>query len=161
MLANIPASELEELSMKRIILLSFVSIMLSACNDSQDTATPAAPEVLQQQANVDAEKSEASIEELKAQLDQLTANKQCSSDTVCRVLPVGKRACGGPSGFVIFSTEHSNTDTVQDLTSRITTLEQAINFNSNAMSICEHLSQPTVQCVANACTATDGQNPAF
>lgn len=152
--------------MKRIILLSFVSMMLTACNETQEATPTAAPEVKQQQvkveqANVDIEQQAVSIEALKNQLDQLTANKQCSSDTVCRVLPVGKRACGGPSGFIIYSTEHSDSQAVEALSSRITTLEQALNINSNAMSICEHLSEPAVQCIANTCSATNGNNPAF
>lgn len=147
--------------MKRIALLSVVSVMLIACQDNQGAEKVETPQVEVKQGNVEPATQTASLTELKLQLDQLTENKQCSSDTACRVLPVGKRACGGPAGFVVFSTEHSDEEAVSKVSSQITALEIAQNLSTNAMSICEHLSEPAVQCIANTCSTTDGTNPAF
>lgn len=135
--------------------------MLVACQDEQVTTQNDVVATNITQATADSAAQQNSLEALRQQLDKVTENKQCSTDTVCRVLPVGKRACGGPSGFVVFSTEYSDEATVKTLASQITALENTYNLSTNAMSICEHLSEPTVQCIASTCAATNGNNPAF
>lgn len=136
-------------------------MLLVACQNDKVTTQNDVVETTMAQAHVDPIAQDNSLQSLRQQLDQLTENKQCSTDAVCHVLPVGKRACGGPSGFVIYSSEHSDSAQVEALAAQITTLEHAQNTATNAMSICEHLSEPTVQCITNLCAATNGQNPAF
>ena len=93
-----------------------------------------------------------SLNEQKAKLQELTANKSCDTSAQCQVIAVGSRACGGPSQYAIYSNKNVNSDTVQTLASDITVAEKVFNEKNNMMSICQHLEEPAAQCINNQCT---------
>ncbi|MBA6409679.1 hypothetical protein H4J63_10150 [Pseudoalteromonas sp. 5Ae-yellow] len=100
-----------------------------------------------------------SIDDIKAaktELDTLIADKQCDTSTQCRVNAVGSRACGGPSSFVVYSTNAASEDQVTALSDKITKLESSYNSQKGMMSICQHLTTPSTQCVENKCVKLEG-----
>lgn len=100
--------------------------------------------------------SRAAIQAANTQLKTLTENTSCDSSTQCRVLPVGSRACGGPSNYLIYSTKHSNNEDVEKLAKHITSLESQFNAQTGMMSICQHLTAPATQCSDNKCVKIEG-----
>ncbi|CCQ11340.1 hypothetical protein PALB_22310 [Pseudoalteromonas luteoviolacea B = ATCC 29581] len=99
------------------------------------------------------------VDDLYQQLNALTENKQCNESAQCKALPVGKRACGGPSSYVVFSTNSVDQNDVESLTAKITAMESQINALEGRMSICEHVNEPLVQCSMQQCTTTEQANP--
>ncbi|HDZ34576.1 MAG TPA: hypothetical protein ENH67_17200 [Pseudoalteromonas sp.] len=96
------------------------------------------------------------IKTAKTELNTLIADKQCDTSTQCRVNAVGSRACGGPSSFVVYSTNAASEDQVTALSDKITKLESSYNSQKGMMSICQHLTTPSTQCVENKCVKLEG-----
>ncbi|MBD1582735.1 hypothetical protein [Pseudoalteromonas sp. S16_S37] len=91
------------------------------------------------------------IEQLHSQLKTLTQDLSCDSTMQCQVEAVGSRACGGPSSYLVYSSKSANPDTIKQLASKITHYESTYNAKNQMMSICQHLTKPSTQCVENKC----------
>ena len=96
------------------------------------------------------------IKTAKAELNTLITDKQCDTSTQCRISAVGSRACGGPSSFVVYSTKSASEKQVAALSDKITKLESNYNSQKGMMSICQHLTTPSTQCVENKCVKLEG-----
>lgn len=81
-----------------------------------------------------------------AQLQTLTAAPRCTADSQCRTLPVGARACGGPSRYLVWSTLVNREAELQALAAQVTAQEQARNAASGRMSTCQVLVDPGARC---------------
>ncbi|WP_288988075.1 hypothetical protein, partial [uncultured Pseudoalteromonas sp.] len=111
-----------------------------------------------QQLPVDAAK-EVSLDDIKTakdKLNSLIADKQCSTSSQCKVNAVGSRACGGPSDYIVYSTQSAPQKQVSALSDTITQLESTYNAQKGMMSICQHLTAPSTQCVENKCVKLEG-----
>lgn len=93
----------------------------------------------------------ADIKVAKAELNTLIASTQCDTSAQCKVVAVGSRACGGPSDFAVYSTKTSNAAAVFAQSKKITSLESSYNAQNDIMSICQHLTTPSTQCIKNKC----------
>ncbi len=96
------------------------------------------------------------IKTAKKELNALIANTQCDTSAQCKVMPVGSKACGGPSDYVVYSTKAANEGQVSSLAKQITALEKAYNTQNEMMSTCQHLTAPSTQCVENKCVKLKG-----
>lgn len=96
------------------------------------------------------------IKTAKAELNTLITDKQCDTSTQCRISAVGSRACGGPSSFIVYSTKSASEKQVAALSDKITKLESNYNSQKGMMSICQHLTTPSTQCVENKCVKLEG-----
>ncbi len=81
------------------------------------------------------------------------ASTGAESADACRVLLYGDQACGGPTDWVVFSAETSDTLQVRQLAERVTALSAKANAQFNYVSTCMALIEPPVmlndgQCVA-------------
>lgn len=104
--------------------------------------------------------SEARLKNQRAYLKFITKDKECDTTTQCQVLPVGSRACGGPSDYVIFSTKTADPEKVKELADKLTHAEAAYNAKNQMVSICQHLTVPATQCVNNKCVKLEHSNQA-
>ncbi|MBE0366707.1 hypothetical protein [Pseudoalteromonas aurantia] len=93
---------------------------------------------------------------VRKQLTELTKNNACDNTVQCQVMPVGSRACGGPSSYLVFSKKYANPHKVSTLADKITHLESQYNAKNRMVSICQHLTQPSTQCVENKCVKIEG-----
>ncbi|KZN40274.1 hypothetical protein N474_08600 [Pseudoalteromonas luteoviolacea CPMOR-2] len=101
---------------------------------------------------------EASIKNQHAYLNFITKDKSCDSSSQCQAIPVGSRACGGPSSYLLFSTKTADLEKVYKLAKKLTDSEAQYNAKHGMISICEHLRQPATQCVENTCVKLEGTN---
>lgn len=136
-------------------------------NAVENTSTPIPQQKLPQANNqnkiaqqlpVDAAK-EVSLDDIKTaknKLNNLIADKQCSTSSQCKVSAVGSRACGGPSDYIVYSTQSAPQEQVSALSDTITQLESTYNAQKGMMSICQHLTAPSTQCVENKCIKLEG-----
>lgn len=92
------------------------------------------------------------VQDLRVLIDSLNdEDLSCSLDSDCKALPVGLRACGGPTEFIvgsILNARHSEVLAISELHRQKTKeLLQA----TNAVSTCIMLLAPAVHCVQNTC----------
>lgn len=111
---------------------------------------------------VDSQKLDSSdIAAHKQSLEDVSADKSCDTNTQCKVIAVGARACGGPSSYLVYSTKSANEKQVMQLADQITKLERAFNKQNQMMSICQHLIEPATQCVENKCVKLQKNHSAY
>ena len=173
-------SSLSGTIMRTPLLALLLPLCLTAClettsneteqtktNTVENTSTPIPQQKLPQanrenkiaqQLPVDAAK-EVSLDDIKTaknKLNNLIADKQCSTSSQCKVSAVGSRACGGPSDYIVYSTQSAPQEQVSALSDTITQLESTYNAQKGMMSICQHLTAPSTQCVENKCVKLEG-----
>ena len=85
----------------------------------------------------------------------------CTSNSQCRTIGVGHRACGGPEAWLAWSTSTSNEAKLKQLVEAHAQARKAEVERSGMMSICAMLPDPGAQCMAQRCTLkTRGASPA-
>ncbi|KZN60332.1 hypothetical protein [Pseudoalteromonas luteoviolacea] len=117
-------------------------------------ATKAEPIAKYDQGAID----EATLKNQYAYLKFITKDKSCDSSSQCQAIPVGSRACGGPSSYLVFSTKTADHKKVYELAKKLTHAESQYNAKTGMISICEHLRQPATQCIENTCVKLEGTN---
>jgi len=91
--------------------------------------------------------------ELAARLDRmLKAAQDCSSSDECRSVPVGGKACGGPTGYRAYSTKGADPQTVEALAREEHEAAMAEARASGRVSNCMILADPGAACVQGKCT---------
>jgi len=85
-----------------------------------------------------------------ADIKNLIGTPKAQSIDSCKVLPVGKRACGGPAGYVVYSSE--------TITDESGLLEAVHGYNKKAeeeakggYSTCQYIPEPEPQLKADIC----------
>ena len=75
----------------------------------------------------------------------------CETDADCHVVGVGAKACGGPEGYLPWSSRTSDATTIQSLAEQHKTVREAEIAASGEISTCEILLKPAVHCQAKRC----------
>jgi hypothetical protein len=95
----------------------------------------------------------ARLDKLIANLHQLTElSLACHASKDCRLLPVGDRACGGPSSYAATSKNNPELSKIESLNRDIKQDEKEFNRRYRVISICEVEPTPEVVCVQLRCS---------
>jgi hypothetical protein len=97
--------------------------------------------------------------ELRGEIVRLIGTSACRDDGQCRALPLGSKPCGGPEGYLAWSTAATDARQLEALASRYKAARQAHNQRLGLMSDCAVLPEPAVRCVravGAAAAAGDG-----
>lgn len=81
---------------------------------------------------------ELTIMELEKQLQEIYAfidNGACSPTSDCSFMPFGSKACGGPQGYLIFSSE-TDVPTLHKMVEKHRKAEEAYNKQNRIISDC-------------------------
>lgn len=97
------------------------------------------------------EASATHLPQLKLEMEQL-ANRGCSSNSDCESVPVGFKACGGPTSHFIYSSTSTDVERLEKVAHQITELERQDAIASGAMSDCSMRIAPTLACHQQVCT---------
>lgn len=119
--------------MKNLVLLLFVGVTIFSCEDEQTN-----PDDLQSQMTA--------IEE---QINSITS-KECASDAVCTLTPIGVKPCGGPTHYIIYATVASE-GRLMTLVSQYNELNEAYNEQTGIGSDCAIVSPPELECTSGMC----------
>lgn len=76
---------------------------------------------------------------------------ECTSDQQCRTVAMGAKSCGGPEGFMVYSTVNASPEKVNALAERYRKERVAENKASGMVSDCRMLMDPGAQCKAGSC----------
>lgn len=87
--------------------------------------------------------------EIANHLAKLSLSCQAVSD--CVAFPMGSRACGGPTAYVITSMLNPSLDAVKETISMVTKAEKDANKKYRLASVCSFEMPPDMTCVENTC----------
>ena len=88
---------------------------------------------------------------LYQEMESIVAEGSCAKPTECDFIPVGDKACGGPSGYIIFS-EDINLEKLEEIADEYTNLERTYNQKFGIPSDCSLTRPPqNIGCINNAC----------
>ncbi|MDI4634753.1 hypothetical protein J7U46_16955 [Pelomonas sp. V22] len=88
---------------------------------------------------------------LRAELMKEVGDAACDSDAQCRTVAVGHKACGGPAGYMAWSSKRSSEARLKDLARRQSEAEKAENEGNGMMSNCAVVVDPGAVCKAARC----------
>ena len=156
-------SSLSRFVMRIILLAILTPLCLSACLDGPATNTVAVTEssakpLLQNNVQPNIDLKTISIDDIKIAkeaLNTLITDTQCDTNAQCKVSPIGHRACGGPSAFIVYSTKTTEQKEVTALSEKVTTLESKYNTKEGLISTCQFLIAPSAQCIDNKCVRVE------
>lgn len=97
------------------------------------------------------ESERAALDQQKQLILAFAKAVKCGTNSECRFVPIGKKPCGGPSDYVVYST---SADTVQllNMISDYTAREDAFNRRWRLVSDCSAPPPPdSVRCVDGVC----------
>lgn len=89
----------------------------------------------------------------REQLLQLVQDKSCTSSQQCRSLPLGAKPCGGPEGYLAWSTAHADAAAVAQMAERYRQERKAEHERRGVASDCRFLPDPGAVCRAGQCQA--------
>jgi hypothetical protein len=120
----------------------------AACTAGPETAPPAAA-------------SETLWPAVKAEV----GDAACDSAAQCRSMPVGSKACGGPAGYLAWSTKRSSEPRLKALVERHAQAQRDEDARAGAASNCMMVMDPGASCVtagpnAGRCTLNTGRTGA-
>lgn len=115
--------------MRRLVQQLLLLALVSAC-----TAAPSPPAA-----------------SLRDQLKAEIGDAACDSDAQCRTVAVGHKACGGPAGYLAWSSKRSNETKLKDLARRQAEAEKAENEGKGMMSNCAVVVDAGAACKATRC----------
>lgn len=125
--------------MKLLILLLLFISTTGSCQHSEE---------IQQ---VTANDLELQLEQIK----NLAASENCTENSQCSYMAYGSKACGGPQGYLVFSSK-VDLDKLKELVKNYTAAEAAYNKQNEIMSDCSLVTPPqTIGCVDGNCVKMD------
>lgn len=130
MLRNMTLAPCKRFALAACLAACLAAIGLAACAQS-----PALPE------------SRRLADELAA----LIGPAACTADPQCRTVAVGAKACGGPSGFLAWSTQNTDPNRVAELAARQSRASRLEIEASGLRSNCAVVPDPGARCVSGQC----------
>jgi hypothetical protein len=123
--------------MRKLILLLFAGCTACSTGAAPEAAGPATPQGGQG--------------DTLARIRSLAAKAACSDDSQCHSLPLGTRACGGPEGYLAWSSAHTPQAEIEALGERYKEERRAANAASGMLSTCQFMPDPGAACRAGTC----------
>lgn len=92
------------------------------------------------------------MQQIKAEIGDAV----CDNSQQCRTLPVGHRACGGPDGYLPYSTKRSDAAKLARLAAQDSAARKEQDTRSGMISTCQVMLDPGATCSAGRCVAASG-----
>jgi hypothetical protein len=146
-----------ERTVHRMVLLMMVGLLgLSGCSGAAPevaAATPATSSATVSPSTTTPPRAAIPADvttELRDEILRLVGTASCREDSQCRSLPMGSKPCGGPEGYLAWSTAATDARQLEALAARYKEARQARNQRSGLMSDCAVVAEPAVRCVATS-----------
>lgn len=92
-----------------------------------------------------------------ARIRTLVGTPDCASDSQCHTLALGGRACGGPDGYLAWSSAKTSQAELEALGERYKQERRAADQAVGAMSTCQVMTDPGAVCRAGVCQLNPAQ----
>ena len=93
---------------------------------------------------------------LLAKLRTEIGDARCSTDTQCRSLAIGHKACGGPQQWWPWSTTTTQLERLQAWADELAALQKQRADASGGVSNCQYVADPGAVCQAQRCVLRSG-----
>lgn len=114
-------------------------LSLLSCDNAPATGLP------------DQDADSARLATLLAEIETLIADKSCKREGQCKAMAYGSKACGGPVGYLVYSSGNVNEKELSELVEEYTSLQSSMNDKYGLTSDCSIPSQPDVSCMDGNC----------
>lgn len=94
--------------------------------------------------------------QLFTQIKTLIGDAPCDDASQCRTIAVGFKACGGPGGYLAWSTKNVDEAKLKDLVQRQAAASQAESQRDGMISDCRMVTDPGAVCRAGRCVLGTG-----
>ena len=125
-----------------LAVLSVVLISACAADSVGDSLAP------QPSAQAPSRATEAS---LQTQILKAIGYAACSEDSQCHVLPLGAKACGGPTSWLAHSETAGSAVRLSTLADQLADLQRNRDEKSGVVSNCQYLPAPAASCKEGRC----------
>lgn len=99
---------------------------------------------------------DTTIEQVVIMIHNEVGNAEASSEDRCEIMPIGVKPAGGPWGYLIFSSEYTNKERLEELVNRYNELDMERNQEEGGMSTGDIATEPNIQLIDGNCVG-DGQ----
>lgn len=86
-----------------------------------------------------------------ARMKALVGAASCTASDQCRTVALGANACGGPQGYLPYSTAGTDEKALLELAARFKAERQAEIKARGEMSTCQHIPDPGAVCTSGTC----------
>lgn len=94
---------------------------------------------------------EPESQRLSRELKALIGTAACTADNQCSSLAVGAKACGGPAGYLAWSSVDTDAARVKELAARLTEAQRREVAANGMRSNCAFVADPGAVCTAGRC----------
>lgn len=106
------------------------------------------------------ELQDSTIEQIAIMIHNEVGDAEASSSDRCEMIPIGVKPTGGPWGYLIYSTENTNKERLEELVNRYNELDMKRNQGEDAMSTADIATEPDIsfeegKCVGDGLYAWD------
>ncbi len=123
-----------------LLMITAASLVLAACNGAPEATTAGEPETR-------AERMQA----LDAAIRNEVGIPRATSIEQCQLIAVGKRACGGPQYYMVYSSAASDAQLLSNLVTEYTELRVKQLQETNEMGTCVVVPKPVVGLSGGLC----------
>ena len=126
----------------RLFLLCGLALSAFACASADAPAVQPAP----------AAPAAASSAKLWSAIQAEVGDAACNDAAQCQSIAVGAKACGGPDGYLAWSSKRSDAGRLQALVAQHAAARKQENLRDQTMSNCMFEPNPGASCQAARCT---------
>ncbi|KYG82821.1 hypothetical protein [Roseivirga echinicomitans] len=104
--------------------------------------------------NTTLEEAMGMLEEIQSDIQGIVSDKSCDGSGDCKVLAYGKKACGGPSTYVIYGSKIDEA-LLEKKSNEYTALQDEMNKRYGLISDCSLMYIPEATCVDGKCVIVE------
>jgi hypothetical protein len=139
--------------MKKLVLLLLVAGVAGGCGAQSANPSGASPVAASKAAPAS---SLAAPDDKLTRIRALVGSPTCTSDAQCHTLPLGAKSCGGPAGYIAWSSAKTQEAELRALGDSFKEQQQAANAASGMMSNCSVVPDPGAICKTGICQLGSG-----
>lgn len=95
--------------------------------------------------------TQVELDELRADIDAVIGTAEAGSVEQCESIALGVKPCGGPSEYLVFSTEMTDSQVLKALVDRYNECDRSRNDRLGLASGCDMVEAPTLVLKGNRC----------
>jgi hypothetical protein len=93
------------------------------------------------------------LEDLRRMIEQEIGIPSAKELSQCKLIPFGSKPCGGPWGYLVYSTLKTDESRLKQLVSDFNQLQKKINEDDKILSDCTIAPQPKLEFAGGVCAA--------
>lgn len=97
----------------------------------------------------------ASLDTVLLEIQSTIGEAACSQDSQCGAVAIGHKPCGGPSGYLAYSTHNTDVTRLNELVVQHRAINRELNQMTGAISDCSMQMEPKAFCADGNCSITN------